>query len=354
MNRLTITYHKQGYKKSALFFKALLIALWMLMPKNIIAQDLHFSQFFNSPLSKNPANTGFIPDADYRIGAHVRTQFSNIMVLPYKTISVFGDAQLFRDKFENGWMGLGFLLLSDEAGEGVLKSTKLYGSLAYHQMLGNSSLLSAGFNLGWANKSIKPNNLKFPDQFNGYFFDITLPTSVTFANTQVNYFDLQAGINYAYFPKEDIYINAGYSIHHVNQPKESFFSNPSTDNTIPIRHIGFANAMLKLNKSLILQPSIYYSNQASASQVVLGLSTRINLISGGETQLISGVYYRNKEAIIPLMGFQIKTLQFNFSYDATVSTLKSYNKSMGAGEISLIKKGFYPNTPSRQTLCPSF
>jgi type IX secretion system PorP/SprF family membrane protein len=176
----------------------------------------------------------------------------------------------------------------------------------------------------------------------------------TFANTQVNYFDLQAGINYAYFPKEDVYINAGYSIHHVNKPKESFFSNPTTGNTIPIRHIGFANAMLKLNKSLILQPSIYYTNQAAASQVVLGLSTRINLISGGETQFISGVYYRNKEAIIPLLGFQIKSIQFNFSYDATISSLNAYNKSMGAGEISLIKKGFYPNTPYRQALCPSF
>jgi type IX secretion system PorP/SprF family membrane protein len=332
----------------------LLFVVGLSMPNITFSQDLHFSQFFNSPLSTNPANTGFIPDADYRIGAHARNQFSNVMVLPYKTISVFGDAQLFRDKFENGWMGVGFLMLSDEAGEGNLKSTKLYGSLAYHQMLGNSSLLSAGFNLGWANKSIKTNNLKFPDQFNGNFFDITLPTSVTFANTQVNYFDLQAGINYAYFPKEDIYINAGYSIHHVNQPKESFFSNPTNGNTIPMRHIGFASAMVKLGKNVIFQPSIYYSNQASASQLIMGFSSHLNLNSGSGTQFISGVYFRNNDAIIPLLGFQIKSLQFNFTYDATFSSLKSYNQSMGAGEISLIKKGFYPNTPYRQALCPSF
>ena len=354
MNKINYTYHNHWAKKKLIFFMSFFILVWISVPKISAAQDLHFSQFFNSPISTNPANTGFIPDADYRIGAHARNQFSNIMALPYKTISVFGDAQLFRDKFENGWMGAGFLLLSDEAGAGNLKSTKLYGSLAYHQMLGNSSLLSAGFNLGWANKSIKTNNLKFPDQFNGNFFDVTLPTSVTFANTQINYFDLQAGINYAYFPKEDVYINAGYSIHHVNKPKESFFPNPTNSNTIPFRHIGFAHAMLKLNKSIILQPSLFYTNQAAASQVVLGLSTRINLISGGETQFITGVYYRNKEAIIPLLGFEIKSIQFNFSYDATVSNLKSYNKSFGAGEISLIKKGFYPNTPYRQTLCPSF
>ena len=354
MKQTAITYQNKAHKKWSKFFMQLLFVLWFSIPKTIKAQDLHFSQFFNSPLSTNPANTGFIPDADYRIGAQVRNQFSNVMVLPYKTISVFGDAQVIRDKFENGWMGLGFLLLSDEAGEGKLKSTKIYGSLAYHQMLGNSSLLSAGFNLGWANKSIKTNNLKFPDQFNGHFFDITLPTSVTLLNTQINYFDLQAGINYAYFPKEDVYINAGYSIHHVNQPKESFFSNPSNGNTIPIRHIGFTSAMVKMGKNIIFQPSIYYTNQASASQIVMGLSANLNLNSGGETQLISGVYFRNNDAVIPLLGFQLHSLQFNFSYDATISSLKSYNQSMGAGEFSLIKKGFYPNTPYRQALCPSF
>jgi hypothetical protein len=54
------------------------------------AQDLHFSQFFNSPLTTNPANTGFIPDADFRLGANYRNQWSTIMTVPYKTTSIFG------------------------------------------------------------------------------------------------------------------------------------------------------------------------------------------------------------------------------------------------------------------------
>src|SRR6476620_7660590 len=76
-------------------------------------QDLHFSQFFNSPLTTNPANTGFIPDADYRIGANYRNQYSTIMTVPYKTMSIFGDAQVFRDRIDNGWMGLGGVILRD-------------------------------------------------------------------------------------------------------------------------------------------------------------------------------------------------------------------------------------------------
>ncbi|MDP4248351.1 MAG: type IX secretion system membrane protein PorP/SprF, partial [Bacteroidota bacterium] len=71
------------------------------------AQDLHFSQWFNSPLTTNPANTGFIPDADYRFGANFRDQWSAIMAVPYRTMSIWGDAQVFRNRIDNGWLGLG-------------------------------------------------------------------------------------------------------------------------------------------------------------------------------------------------------------------------------------------------------
>jgi type IX secretion system PorP/SprF family membrane protein len=320
----------------------------------LAAQDLHYSQFYNSPLSTNPANTGFIPDADYRIGAHFRNQFSSIMAVPYKTMSLFGDAQFMRNKIENGWLGIGGLILSDVAGTGSLRSTKIYGSLAYHQMLGNSSLVSAGFNLGWANKRIDPSVLKFPDQFDGKFFDNTLPTSVMLTNTSVSYFDMQAGMNYAYFPTEDVYINAGYSIHHVNKPRETFFNDQTEDGIIPMRHIGFVNAILKVNPSLIISPNIFYTNQARASELVAGMLFNYNLMEDGAKQLIGGVYYRYKDAFIPTFGFQLNSVRFTFSYDVTASPLSTFNNARGASEFNLIKSGFYPENSDRQSLCPRF
>ncbi len=76
--------------------RVLFIAYCLLPIACLQAQDLHFSQFFNSPLVTNPANTGFIPDADYRIGANYRNQWSSVMSVPYKTVSAFGDAQVFK------------------------------------------------------------------------------------------------------------------------------------------------------------------------------------------------------------------------------------------------------------------
>ena len=318
------------------------------------AQDLHFSQFFNSPLTTNPANTGFIPDADYRIGVNYRTQWASILNTPYKTMSAWGDAQLFRDRLENGWLGVGAVILSDKAGSGGLRSDKVYGSVAYHQMLGQSSLVSAGFNLGYASKRIDPTNLKFPSQFNGKFFDSEIPANVEFASLSTSYFDMQAGLNYAYFPKENIYINAGYSIHHVNKPRETFFGDNTDAGRIPIRHIGFLNAILKVNPRVIINPNIYFTTQAKAMELMAGLNANYDLAEYGDKQLIFGLYYRNNDAVIPLAGFETKNLSFTFTYDATISTLKSFNSYRGGAEFSIVKKGFYPNHSDRESMCPRF
>ena len=332
----------------------LLIACSLQFEASLQAQDLHFSQFFNSPLVTNPANTGFIPDADFRIGANYRNQWSAVMSVPYKTISVFGDAQVFRDRLENGWLGLGGLILNDQAGTGSLTSTKIYGSLAYHQMLGLSSLLSAGFNIGWANKHINESKLKFPDQFDGKFFDNKLPTSVSFSNNYVSYLDMHAGMNYAYFPDENVYINAGYSIQHVNRPKETFFADNTTNGRIPMRHTGFVNAILKLNDRVIVNPNAYFSTQAKATELVFGINANYNLSQFGEQQLLAGVYYRLGDAIVPMVGFETAKIQFTFSYDVTLSGLSKYNGYRGASEFSIIKKGFYPENVDRASLCPKF
>ncbi|MBI2729976.1 MAG: PorP/SprF family type IX secretion system membrane protein [Sphingobacteriales bacterium] len=333
----------------------LILMLCVSLFTTVNGQDIHFSQFMNSPLLTNPANTGFIPDADYRLGANYRNQWASIPV-PYKTYSVFGDAQLFRNKFETGWMGIGALLLRDVAGSGNLTSTKGYVSIAYHQELGLSSLLSAGFNVGFANKKVDPASLHFGDQYvwNGKFFEASVPTADNFSASTATYLDLQAGINYAYFPTDKAYINAGFSVLHINTPKETFFVN--SDNQIPRRYTAFLNGSFKMSENVILNPNAYASFQAKSREIVAGANAHYNLSGDGEKQLIGGLYYRVGDAAIAMAGFQLKTTQITFTYDATVSSLRSYNGSRGAAELSIIKHGFYNEYfgNKRQSLCPAF
>lgn len=339
-----------------------IVALHLLIGMTIMAdaQDLHFSQYMNSPLSTNPANTGFIPDGDYRLGLNYRSQWSAIMTVPYKTMSIFGDAQVMQNQDATGWMGVGGLILRDVAGSGNLTSTKVYGSVAYHQTVNAGSLVSLGFNVGWSNKQINTTNLKFPDQFDGKFFDNkNIPSNaiITLASNNINYFDIQVGMNYAYFPNNSVYVNAGFAAAHVNRPRESFYDpQPGVDNRIPVRYTGFLNGSFKLNEEWILNPNAYVSLQAKSSEIVLGMNAHYNLSGDGDNVLIGGLYYRHNEAVIPMIGLGYRDYTFTFTYDATISTLRNYNNTRGAYEFSLVKQGLFDKYDGnrKQTMCPSF
>lgn len=322
------------------------------------SQDLHFSQFMNSPLLTNPANTGFIPDGDYRLGINYRNQWASITAFPYKTMSAFGDVQVMQNSDNTGWMGLGGVILRDVAGTGALTSTKIYGSIAYHQMINSGSLLSLGFNAGWANKNINTSNLTFPGQWNGQFFDSHQASgSAKLDANNINYLDLQVGMNYAYFPTNEVYLNAGFSAMHINQPRESFFDQQSgIDNRIPVRYTAFMNGSFKVNDMLIVNPNVYASLQAKSYEVVGGLNVHYNVSGDGETVLMGGIYYRYKDAIIPMVGLGYKDLAFTFTYDATTSDLSTYNNARGAYEFSLIKQGAIDRYRGnrRESMCPSF
>ena len=331
-------------------YKLLLFAM-SLVATTIYGQDLHFSQYYNAPLLVNPANTGFTPDGDYRVGINYRSQWASVSGNPYKTFSVFGDAQLFGKRMENGWMGVGGALLRDVAGSGNLTSTRAFGSIAYHQALGLGSLLSAGFNVGWVNKRVDFAKLTFDNQWNGKFFDITAPSGEGFTTNQVNYFNLQAGINYAYFPTENAYVNVGVSVSNVNRPRESFFATDTFDQRIDRRYTMFLNGSFKVDDLWIINPNTYVSNMGTAWEVVAGVNAQRDLTGDGDAQLILGAYYRLSDAVIPVVGFQKGTYKLTFSYDATTSGLSKYNQTRGAYEISIIKQGILD--ASQPLKCPA-
>jgi type IX secretion system PorP/SprF family membrane protein len=321
------------------------------------AQDLHFSQFMNTPLLTNPANTGFIPEGDFRLGANYRNQWSSVTAFPYKTMSVWGDFQTLQNENSTGWLGIGGALLRDVAGTSVLTSTKGYASVAYHQMLGYSSLASLGFNVGFANKRINTNDLTFPSQWNGRFFDAhQIGSAPKLATNSISYFDLQVGGNYAYFPNDNVYVNAGFSAMHVNRPKETFFTSTADSNRVAPRYTGFINGSFKLNDRVIINPNIYTSVQAKSYEIVGGINAHYNLSGDGEKILIAGLYYRYKDAVIPMVGVGLKDYTFTFTYDVTTSSLNNFNGARGGLELSLVKTGLfnYYRGNKRDGMCPSF
>jgi type IX secretion system PorP/SprF family membrane protein len=318
------------------------------------AQDLHFSQYFNAPLLVNPANTGFNPEFDYRVGGNYRNQWTTLSNNPYKTMSVWADAQLFNNRFEDAWVGVGGALMQDVAGSGNLKSTKAFASIAYHQLLGYKSLLSGGFNIGFTQKTVDVNKFTFNSQWNGKFFDVAIPSNEPFQYSSITYFTLQAGLNYSYFANDNLYLNAGISMANINRPRESFFAQTNAnDARLQERYNFFANASFKVNDVWILNPNIYHSTMADTKETVFGMMVQRDLSGerNGSLQLLAGGYYRMNDAVIPMAGFDVKNIKFTFSYDATFSTLKQYNQTRGAYEVSVVKSGLY-GTREKGIKCP--
>lgn len=318
------------------------------------AQGLHFSQYFNAPLLVNPANAGFDPDYDYRVGDNYRNQWANVASTPYKTSSAWADVQALTGKLQNGWVGLGATIYKDQAGSGNLTSTQGYASIAYHQLLGTASLLSLGVNLGAVNKSIDPSKLTFNNQWDGKFFNTSTPVDggESFANTNISYFDMQIGLNYAWFASPTAYVNVGLSVMHINKPSESFFTaKSSVDATVPMRSTFFVNSSFKIENLWILNPNLYFSKSGGNNETVLGMNANRNISEDGSKQLVMGLYYRYKDAFIPLVGYQVNDLKMTASYDVTASGLSGYNSSMGAYEFSIIKSGSFDRT--RPIKCPS-
>jgi len=330
----------------------LLVAVCIMQYSMMHAQDLHFSQYFNTPLLVNPANTGFAPDVDWRAGINYRNQWASITPNPYKTMSAWGDVQLFNNRFPDGWVGLGATLLKDVAGSGSLSATRGFASIAYHQLLGLKSLLSGGFNVGFINKRIDISKLTFDNQWNGKFFDVTAPSGESFAANSVTYLDMQAGLNYAFFPSENAYLNAGFSAMHLNRPKESFFAEEFEDTRLEPRLTIFLNGSFKLNNQWIVNPNVYVSKMGTVYETVAGLNAHYNLSGDGHSQLIGGLYVRLKDALIPMIGYQWNDLAITINYDATSSSLGTYNQTRGAYELSIVKTGIFSSN-GKDVKCPS-
>jgi hypothetical protein len=130
----------------------------------------------------------------------------------------------------------------------------------------------------------------------------------------------------------------GGALYNINKPVESFYKD---NNTLDYRPIGDLDVLFKAGERIIINPSVYYTTQSGASELVAGTLLRTVLSAKNQTpaQLILGVYTRMGDALIGVVGLQMGNVQFMANYDFTLSALAPYNASYGALEFSLVYSG---------------
>ncbi len=302
----------------------------------LIAQDIHFSQYYASPLSLNPANTGNF-DGSWRFMNNYRNQWSALSI-PYRTISVGIDGKIrfWLLPMENFAMGLFFI--NDKSGPAGLTVNKLYLSIAWHKSF-NGHNLHGGIQGGMVFKNFSMDGLTFPSQFDmttGYFNNQLVTNEQNF-QLNTNYADLNFGL--AWSKKLRLFEpEFGISFFHLTNPKETFFE---SNNRLPIRTIYTGGLNVPLG-NFYLHPRLLYMRQHRAAEFLGGSEIgykipKSNIIK----EIFAGYYFRNDytttlDAHIAVIGLQIKQFRLGFSYDINSSPLKIATNKRGAFEISLI------------------
>lgn len=321
------------------------------------AQDPHFSQFFSSPLTLNPANTGKF-DGTFRVAGNYRNQWPTINNA-FTTATASVDFAILQNRIpEFDTWGVGVMALNDQSGGKVLNNNFLSLSTAYHKALDENGYhtLTVGFQGTYANKRLDLTKTTFEDmlRFDGF----TGTTQELFnsnpnSNLAINYFDVNAGLLYSGTTNGYNNFYLGVSSYHIARPKESFMGGNYILNPRLTVHGG---GFVPVGRITTLHASFIHQRQAGATETVAGaaLSFKLNEDEDTEMNLYTGLWYRFGDAFIPYVGIEFAGLRLGYSYDVNNSSLNTASNSRGGNEISLIfvKKASDPNR--KKLGCPKF
>ena len=315
--------------------KTLYLLLLLCLPFIGVGQDIHFSQFNNSPLNLNPAQTGFFRGS-HRFVLNHRNQWASVTT-PYSTFSGSLDMQLLKRKFKQDIIGIGIVFNNDKAGDADMGTTAGSLSLSYTKGLNrrNSHFISIGLQAGGAQHKIDFTKLYFDNQYDGDQFDPTIENGENFSRNNYSYIDVSAGIHWFLQMEDQLIFNAGFSAFHLNQPKLSYFDNE--DVYLNTRFVVYTNASIGLSKNSDMIPSLLIMKQGVYNQIIVGSDFKFTLNNSPYfySTISVGGYIRNKDAFIAKVGLDQRRWNFGLSYDFNFSDLHPASRYLGGYEISI-------------------
>lgn len=333
--------------------KIYIIIVSIFLVKALSAQDLHFSQFFNSPLNINPAVTGVYQE-DKRFISNLRSQWFSVPV-PYTTFSMAYDQKLLNDgRLGNNILGAGIIVNYDQAGDANMQNIQLGGSVAYTRQLSKMHFLSGGFRLLVAQRRFDVTKLTFDNQFLDGTFIPTANTGEDFTNFNYTYIDIGTGINWLFQISKRMNFNLGIAGMHLNQPKATFFDN--NDLKQSVRWNLQVSGVIQLASKIDLMPSAIFSMQGTQQERIFGTAIRYHLSQrfAKEKAIKIGTWYRMNDAIITGFGLSYPTWSAMVSYDFNTSNFSNATNGVGGVEFSFQYKIQTVKRGKDRKVCPIF
>jgi type IX secretion system PorP/SprF family membrane protein len=313
------------------------------------AQDIHFSQFFEAPLWRNPSLAGIF-NGDIRVQAVYRDQWNSV-TNAYKTGSLNAEYKIPVGKGDD-FFTTGLQILNDKAGSIGWVTTQLLPVLNYHKSLSTekNSYLSLGFMGGWVQRRFDISKMTTNSQYDNGGLGENL------ANVQYNYLDGSVGMSYNSNlrdnPANTFFIGAAY--HHFNRPNRSFYRNSTIELNPKLVFSGGLKLGVSDNAYLTIQAD--QTMQGSFSETVAGMMCGLKI--GGDPDnpaytLHAGTFLRWNDALIPVIKLDYNPFSVAVSYDANISKLKPSSYGRGGVELSISYIGFLKRNDG-YILCPRF
>ncbi len=321
-----------------------LFGCFILVAGNCFSQDFHFSQFWMTPLLQNPALSG----SGQQLQAIVnhKTQWGSI-TSPYKTNNLSCDMYLNKEKNKKGFWAGGINVLSDKAGDGNMATTTGNLAIAYHVHVDARHTIGGGLTGGFVQRSIDYSTLQWMNQYNGINYNPSLSTGEPNGSKSVIFGDCGAGILWS-FSKAEKYITGndqikakiGLALFHPQQSNYSFYK---FSEKLYMKKVIHASLLYGIkNTKYALVPKLLYYRQGPAQELFFGSLIRYTIHEASkytgiikESSVSMGMYFRNRDAVVPTVLLEFSQYTIGFSYDVNISRLRTASSYRGGFEISL-------------------
>jgi type IX secretion system PorP/SprF family membrane protein len=331
----------------------------------VMAQDVHYSQFYLAPLDLNPALTG-VMNCSQRVSGVYRNQWASVLRSnAFQTYSVAYDTRI--PVGRNDFIGVGGSLWGDRAGSLNFHTNQLNASFSYSKKMGGyrkkANYLVMGADVGLGQRGINMLNARWGNQNNGGNFDGSIPSNETvFLDGRDNFLipDVSAGLLWfqVFDDNNNFYIGGAYD--HINRPNISFTDNKFV--AMPSKFTFHAGGEFLINDRISLLPGAVALLQNPFMEINAGTSMRFLMGNSKRSSeaLQFGTWARlgNRtggilmDAFIVSTRFDYQNFSIGFSYDLNVSSLKAASRSNGGFEFALLYK--ICGAEKRSVYCPNF
>ncbi|HHB79318.1 MAG TPA: type IX secretion system membrane protein PorP/SprF [Saprospiraceae bacterium] len=341
------------------FLVVLLSLAWSMQ-----AQDIHFSQFYLSPLNLNPALTG-VMNCNGRVSGNYRNQWGSILRnKAFSTFSVSYDQKI--PVGRSDYFGAGITLWRDQAGSLNFGTMQARLSGSYSKKMGGyrkkAHYFVVGAEAGYSQRSVDFQKAQWGNQYNGNAsFDPNLPSYENWGRNQFGFLDAGAGILWFSVFDEMSNFHIGGSYHHINRANVSF----SGGDAVPLysRISGHVGGEFMLSDRIGMGPKVVAFFQGPSMEINGGTNLKFVLgdnkffyqaVQFGAWVRIANKLYNEKlmDALILSTRFDYDQFSLGFSYDVNTSQLRQASNSNGAFEFSLAYKICGPER--RGVYCPHF